>query len=329
MTAKAPGKSHREGVSLMQMAELFPTDDAARKWFEAKIWPEGRHCPRCGSERTCEASHKYMPYWCRDCRSYFSVKTGTVMERSPLPLRKWVYAIYLHLSSLKGVSSMKLHRDIDVTQKTAWYMLQRIRKAFDRDDDDFNPPFEGPVEADETWIGGKRKNMSNATRKELAGTGRGAVGKEAVVGVKDRETNKVRARHVASTDTSTLSAFVAGQTMPGAAIYTDEAAAYRALDAWFAHEVVNHGVKEFVRGQAHTNGMESFWSMLKRGIAGTYHKLSPKHLNRYIAEFSGRHNIREADTLAQMANVAAGMVGKSLPYQALIAANGLPSGARG
>ena len=133
MTAKAPGKSHREGVSIMQMAELFPTDEAARKWFEAKIWPDGRHCPRCGSERTCEATHRHMPYWCGDCRSYFSVKTGTVMERSPLPLRKWVYAIYLHLTSLKGVSSMKLHREIDVTQKTAWYMLQRIRKAFDRD----------------------------------------------------------------------------------------------------------------------------------------------------------------------------------------------------
>ena len=159
MTAKAPGKSHREGVSIMQMAELFPTDDAARKWFEAKIWPNGRHCPRCGSERTCESKHEYMPYLCSDCRSYFSVKTGTVMERSPLPLRKWVYAIYLHLTSLKGVSSMKLHREIDVTQKTAWYMLQRIRKAFDRDDDDRGgQSFFGPAEADEVYIGGKRKN---------------------------------------------------------------------------------------------------------------------------------------------------------------------------
>ena len=132
MTQKAPGKSLREGVTMMELAEMFPTDEAARKWFEAKVWPSGRHCPRCGSTRTSEASHAKMPYWCSDCRSYFSVKTGSVMEGSPLPLRKWVWAIYLHLTSLKGVSSMKLHRDIGVTQKTAWFMLQRIRKAFDR-----------------------------------------------------------------------------------------------------------------------------------------------------------------------------------------------------
>ena len=329
MTAKAPGKSHREGVSIMQMAELFPTDDAARKWFEAKIWPDGRHCPRCGSERTCESKHEYMPYWCSDCRSYFSVKTGTVMERSPLPLRKWVYAIYLHLTSLKGVSSMKLHREINVTQKTAWYMLQRIRKAFDRDDDDQGgQSFFGPAEADEVYIGGKRKNMSNAKRAELAGTGRGAVGKEAVVGVKDRGTNKVAVRHLQRTDGPHVAGFVAENVKLGATVYTDESAAYNALDAWFDHEAVNHSANEFVRGMAHTNGMESFWSMFKRGVAGTYHKLSPKHLHRYISEFSGRHNIRERDTLAQMADVAAGMVGKNLPYTALIADNGLSSGAR-
>lgn len=326
MTAKAPGKSYREGVSIMQMAELFPTDDAARKWFEAKIWPDGRHCPKCGSERTCEATHQHMPYWCSDCRSYFSVKTGTVMERSPLPLRKWVYAIYLHLTSLKGVSSMKLHREINVTQKTAWFMLQRIRKAFDRDDDDFNPPFEGPVEADEVYIGGKRKNMHASKRKQLEG--RGAVGKAAVAGVKDRETGKVIVKHVEATDMPTLATFVAKQTKPGAFVFTDEAKAYRILRLFFRHRAVNHGAGECVRGDAHCRGIEAFWSMFKRGFQGTYHKMSPKHLHRYIAEFSGRHNIRERDTLAQMADVAAGMIGKSLPYAALIADNGLASGAR-
>ncbi len=139
MTKKAPGKSNREGVTVMQLADMFPTDDAALAWFESKIWPDGRKCPHCKSKRTCKASHGNMPYWCSDCRSYFSIKTGSVMQGSPLPLRKWVYAIYMHLTSLKGVSSMKLHRDIGVTQKTAWFMLQRIRKAFERDDDE--PPF--------------------------------------------------------------------------------------------------------------------------------------------------------------------------------------------
>ena len=160
------------------------------------------------------------------------------------------------------------------------------------------------------------------------GTGRGAVGKEAVVGVKDRGTNKVAVRHLQRTDGPHVAGFVAENVKLGATVYTDESAAYNALDAWFDHEAVNHSVNEFVRGMAHTNGMESFWAMFKRGIAGTYHKLSAKHLHRYIVEFSGRHNIRERDTLAQMADVAGGMVGKSLPYAALIADNGLASGAR-
>ena len=170
--------------------------------------------------------------------------------------------------------------------------------------------------------------MSNAKRAELAGTGRGAVGKEAVVGVKDRKTNRVAVRHVQRTDGPHIAGFVAENVKPGATVYTDESPTYNALAAWYDHESVNHGVNEFVRGMAHTNGMESFWAMFKRGIAGTYHKLSPKHLHRYIAEFSGRHNIRERDTLAQMADVAARMMGKSLPYAALIADNGLSSGAR-
>lgn len=152
--AKAPGKSHREGITVMEMADLFPTDEAAREWFEAKIWPNGRHCPRCGSTETVEcAGNPPMPYWCPSCKRHFSVRIGTIIEGSRLPFRKWVYAIYLHLTSLKGVSSMKLHRDIGVTQKTAWFMLQRIRKAFDDDE----PPFSGPAEADETWFGGQRK----------------------------------------------------------------------------------------------------------------------------------------------------------------------------
>ena len=180
-------------------------------------------------------------------------------------------------------------------------------------------PFSGPVEADETYIGGKRKNVSNAKRKELAGTGRGAVGKTAVVGAKDRASNKVAARPVPATSSPHVAGFVAERTASGATVYTDEAAAYNALKPWFDHEAVNHSAGEYVRGQAHTNGMESFWSMLKRGYHGTYHHMSPKHLDRYIAEFSGRHNVREADTVDQMGNLVAASVGKRLMYRDLIA----------
>ena len=134
MTQKAPGKSDREGITLVQLHDLFPTEKSAREWFEARIWPDGRHCPRCGSVNTSAASHKKMPYWCTDCRSYFSVKIGTALEGSRVSLRKWAFAIYLHLTSLKGVSSMKLHRDIGVTQSTGWFMLQRIRKAWEDGD---------------------------------------------------------------------------------------------------------------------------------------------------------------------------------------------------
>ena len=323
MAHKAPGKSDREGVTLIQLIEMFPDEDTATAWFEAQVWPEGRCCGHCGSTHTSETPNaKPMPYWCSDCRSYFSVRTGTAIERSKIPLRKWAIAIYLEMTSLKGVSSMKLHRDIGISQKSAWFMLHRIRQAWTGPG---NGAFAGPVEVDETYMGGKRKNMSNAQRKEL--TGRGSVGKTAVVGVKDRASNEVRAEVVTSTDKATLQGFVVANTARGATVYTDEAAAYEGLP--FNHEAVKHSVAEYVRGMAHTNGMESFWSMLKRAYIGTYHKLSPKHLDRYVQEFAGKHNVRESDTLAQMAAVAAGLAGRRLMYADLVAPNGLPSGARG
>ena len=325
MSQKAPGKAHREGISLIKLTEMFPDEASAVKWFEETRWPDGeRHCPHCGSTETKEVPNaKPMPYWCKGCRSYFSVRTGSMLQSSRLPLRKWVFAVYLYVTNLKGVSSMKLHRDLKVTQKTAWFMLHRLREAWDENG---TGQFSGPVEADEVYIGGKRKNMPKSKRAKL--TGRGAVGKAAVVGTKDRESNKVAARHVASTDTPHVAGFVAERTKPGATVYTDESKAYNALAAWFDHEAVNHSVGEYVRGQAHCNGMESFWSMLKRGYHGTYHKMSQKHLERYINEFSGRHNVREADTIDQMEAAVTHMVGKHLAYSALIADNGLSSGAR-
>ncbi len=160
MAQKAPGKAFRKGITIIELAQMFPNEEAARKWFEEIIWPDGlRYCPECGSVDTHECQHAKMPYRCRDCRKYFSVKTGTVMTGSPVPLLKWLYAIYLDVTSLKGVSSMKLHRDIGVTQKTAWHMQQRIREAFREE----GGLLSGPVEIDETYVGGlKRKSTETS-----------------------------------------------------------------------------------------------------------------------------------------------------------------------
>ena len=319
---KAPGKSHRLGVTLVALMDMFPDEKSATEWFEAQVWPEERFCGHCGSVRTRTASHARMPYWCSDCRSYFSVRTGTPLAHSKVPMRKWAIAIYLEITSLKSLSSMKLQRDIGVSQPTAWFMLHRIREGWKRSEE--SDKFGGPVEVDETYMGGKRKNMSNTQRKEL--TGRGAVGKTAIVGAKDRETNQVAAKVVPSTDKDTLQSFVTDNTKPGATVYTDEAGAYAGLPR--THEAVKHSVREYVRKQAHTNGVESFWSMLKRAHMGTFHKISPKHLDRYVQEFAGKHNVRELGTLAQMTALVAGLVGKRLLYTDLIADNGLASGAR-
>ena len=315
------GKTYREGMTIMELMDLFSTEEAATEWFEDCLWPNGeRHCGKCGSVRTREVPNaKPMPYWCTDCRSYFSVRTGTPLARSNVPLRKWAVAIYLCLTSLKSVSSVKLGRDIGVKQSTAWFMLHRIREAWAADGDD---RFDGPVEVDETYFGGKRGNKPKHQRPTAKRTG--ILGKTIVAGVKDRETNRIDAAVIPDTSRKTLHAFVEARTEPDAKVYSDEHPSYRNMRR--AHETVEHSAEEYVRDDVHTQGIESFWAMLKRAHKGTFHKISPKHMDRYVHEFAGKHNHRESGTLAQMRNTVARLVGRNLLYRDLIADNGLSSG---
>ncbi len=325
MAQNAPGKSHREGISLVELFQRFPNDAAAEAWFEEQRWGQAgkpTHCPLCGSieKQRPIPSRKPLPYWCGSCRNAYSVRTGSVMHRSRIGLQKWAIAIYLWSTSLKGVSSMKLHRDLKITQKSAYFMAQRLREAWSESPGGTS----GPVEFDEVYFGGKRKNIKK--RKELADLGRGTAGKTAAVGAKDRNSNQVVAEVVRSTDKPTLQDFVARSAVSEATVYTDEAQAYQGIPN--PHETVNHSVSGYVRGQAHTNGIESFWALLRRGHYGTFHKISPKHLQRYVNEFATRHNMRREDTIVMMEKTVAMMDGKRLTYADMKADNGLPSGAR-
>ncbi len=307
MKHKVPGKSYRKGITLAMLLRMFPDDRIAELWFENQRWPNEICCPCCGSVSTGKISHPTMPYRCRDCRKYFSAKTGTVMQGSNIGYQAWIIPIYLFTTGIKGTSSMKLHRDLGISQKSAWYMAHRLRKSFK----DKGELFAGPVEVDETFIGGKERNKHG---KKKLDAGRGTIGKAIVAGVKDRATGKVNAEVVSDTGMETLQDFVLSNTEPGAHIYTDEHTSYRGLPN---HITVKHSAGEFVHGMAHTNGVESFWSLLKCSYHGTFHKMSVKHLGRYVDEFAGRHNIRGLDTIDQMRQVVRGMDGKRLRYREL------------
>ena len=316
MSQPAPGKHFRQGMSLVDLLRMFPDNEAAEKWFIDTRWPNGIACHYCGStDVQVGCKHKTMPFRCREkgCAKRFSVRTGTVMQSSKLGFQVWAIAIYLMSTNLKGISSMKLHRELDITQKSAWHLAHRLRDTLR--ETRTQTPMLGPVEADETYIGGKAKNMHGSKWRQLSG--RGGVGKIAVAGIKDRASNNVSAVVIPNVKATTLMPFVTDRVHPDAMVYTDDSGSYNKLPSC-RHQSVNHSAGEYVRKQAHTNGIESFWAMLKRGYVGTYHQMSPEHLDRYVGEFKGRHNARCRNTIDQMNGMVRGAEGKRLRYADLI-----------
>ena len=301
----------------MEAIRFFADADNCHAFIVPLRWPNGITCPRCES-----AAHSFIStrrVWkCKGCKKQFTVKLGTIMEDSPMGLDKWLTAIWLITNAKNGVSSWEIHRAIGVTQKSAWFLLHRIRLAMQSGD---FTKLSGEVEVDETFIGGKARNMHADKRAEKI-TGRGASGKAIVVGVLDRETKTVRTTHVKDTTRATLQGEVRAHVEPGAAVYTDALKSYVGLAPDYIHEAVDHAT-EYVRGNVHTNCLENYWSLLKRALRGTYVSVEPFHLWRYLDEQAFRYNERRhADGTVKkdgerFTEVAGMIAGKRLTYKKL------------
>jgi transposase-like protein len=276
--------------SLLELSEFLNNEDACYEYIEKTMWGDEVHCPYCGMDKIYRFKSRRI-FKCASCELQFSIKTGTILEHTKVPLKKWVLAMYLNGANKKGISSHQLAKEIKVTQTTAWFMLHRIRKMLEQD---FSEQMEGVIMIDETYVGGKNKNR-HLNKKANYGNGQGRFfpDKTPVVGLIDGS-GKVRAGVVQRTDQSTLCSVVIGNVKKNSTIVTDEHTAYFQLKNFYDHQVVNHGKLQYKSNQGYsTNRIEGFWASVKRTILGVYHNVSPKHLHRYIDEIVFRHNTKD------------------------------------
>jgi transposase-like protein len=312
----------KEPKTLQQAIVYFSDQDRAFDFAVKLCYPGGLVvCPRCGSKDHRFVKTRYI-WFCKGCKKQFSLKVGTIFEDSPLGLDKWMTAFWMLVNCKNGVSSMEIHRTLGITQKAAWFMLQRLRLAL-QDDFAGSKLGSGPdaeVEVDETFIGGKARNMHKARKDKL--TGRIDDDKTVVVGFMERG-GKVRTKIVTHRRKHNLQPLVREQVQAGAALYTDALKAYMGLDSDYEHQVVDHAV-EYVRGRVHTNTIENFWSLVKRALHGTYVSVEPFHLFRYLDEQTFRFNNRKTNDGVRFERGMRQVMGKRLTYAQLTAKDSSP-----
>jgi transposase-like protein len=294
--------------TLQQAIRYFADPEVCLTFVANLRWPEGAVCPRCSAKKPRFIQTRRI-WECKGCRKQFSVKVGTIFEDSPISLDKWLCAIWLIVNAKNGVSSYEIARSLGVTQKTGWFMMHRIRLALQRGS--FAKKLAGPVEADETYIGGKARFMHSTKRSRT----RGITGKAIVMGLLERK-GEVRTKVIEAATSQTLHRMVRDNVKTGSELYTDEWRGYRGLSWDYAHRVINHAEK-YVDGIVHTQGIENFWSLLKRGIKGTYVSVEPFHLFRYLDEQAFRFNARKGNDQERFITAVAGVSGRRVTYQRL------------